>query len=214
MFSRLCAPSCATPQAEIARCDRRAGGHQHAALDRVLELAHVARPRMPQQRVHGRVVEARQILPIPPRMLLEKVERERRNVVTPIAQRRQHDFNRVETEQQVLPEAAGGHFGIDVGVRRRKNAHVDAARARRAEPLELAGGDHAQQLGLLRRRHIRDFVEEERAAIGQLESSHAIARASVNAPRTCPNSSLSNTVSDTPPALTVTIGRDARGDSA
>ena len=40
------------------------------------------------------------------------------------------------------------------------------------------------------------------------------ARASVNAPRTWPNSSLSNTVSDTPPALTVTIGRAARGESA
>ena len=33
------------------------------------------------------------------------------------------------------------------------------------------------------------------------------ARASVKAPRTWPNSSLSNTVSETPPALTVTIGR-------
>ena len=35
-------------------------------------------------------------------------------------------------------------------------------------------GDHAQQLGLLRRRHVRDFVEEQRAAVGQLEPSHAI----------------------------------------
>ncbi len=107
-------------------------------------------------------------------MLLEKVRGERRNVVAPIAQRRQHDLDRVEPEQQILPEAAGRHLGVDVGVGRRQDAHVDAARARRAEPLELAGRDHAQQLRLLRHRHVGDFVEEERSAVGQLESPHAI----------------------------------------
>ncbi len=40
------------------------------------------------------------------------------------------------------------------------------------------------------------------------------ALASVNAPRTWPNSSLSKTPSDTPPELTITIGRDARLDTA
>ena len=40
------------------------------------------------------------------------------------------------------------------------------------------------------------------------------ALASVKAPLTWPNSSLSNTPSDRPPALTVTIGRPARGDTA
>jgi hypothetical protein len=36
----------------------------------------------------------------------------------------------------------------------------------------------------------------------------------VNAPRTWPNSSLSNTPSETPPEFTITIGRDARLDTA
>ena len=35
-------------------------------------------------------------------------------------------------------------------------------------------GDHAQQLRLLRRRHVRDFVEEQRSAVGELEAAHAI----------------------------------------
>ncbi len=38
------------------------------------------------------------------------------------------------------------------------------------------------------------------------------ARASVNAPFTCPNSSLSNTPSASPPRFTVTMGRTRRGD--
>ena len=104
----------------------------------MLELADVAGPRMPQQSVHRGAVEAAQIFPIPPRMLLEKMRGQRRDVVAPIAQRRQHDLDRVEPEQQVLPEASRGHLSVDVGVGRRQDAHVDAARSRRTEPLELA----------------------------------------------------------------------------
>ncbi len=45
---------------------------------------------------------------------------------------------------------------------------------RRAHPLQLAGLEHAQQLGLLRERHVADLVEEERAAVGQLEAADAV----------------------------------------
>ena len=40
-----------------------------------------------------------------------------------------------------------------------------------AQPLELAVFDGAQDLGLRRRAHVRDLVEEEGAAVGQLELS-------------------------------------------
>ena len=52
--------------------------------------------------------------------------------------------------------------------------HVGLARARRAEPLELAGLEHAQQLRLLAERHVGDLVEEQRAAVGELEAADAI----------------------------------------
>ena len=61
-----------------------------------------------------------------------------------------------------------------VGVRRRDDAHVDAARARRADALDLAALQHAQQLRLLRQRHVADLVEEERAPVGELEAADAI----------------------------------------
>ncbi len=88
MFSRLCAPSWRSAQTEIARGDLRTGRHQHAALDGMLELAHVARPRMAQQRVHRRAVESGQVLAIAARMLFEEMQRERGDVVAAIAQRR------------------------------------------------------------------------------------------------------------------------------
>ena len=67
-----------------------------------------------------------------------------------------------------------GDFGVEIGVGRRDQPDVDLARLGRSEPLELAGLDHAQQLGLLAERHVGDFVEEERAAVGELEAADAI----------------------------------------
>ena len=52
---------------------------------------------------------------------------------------------------------------------------VGPARPRRADPLELAGLEDPQQLGLLRfMRHVRDLVEEERAPVGELEPADAV----------------------------------------
>ena len=45
-----------------------------------------------------------------------------------------------------------------------------AARAVVADALELALLEHAQQLGLQLERDLADLVEEERAAVGELEA--------------------------------------------
>ena len=84
------------------------------------------------------------------------------------------DLDRVQAEQQILAEAARRDFGGQIGVGRRDDPHVDAARARRADALELAGLEHAQQLRLQVQRDVGDLVEEQRAAVGQLEAADAI----------------------------------------
>ena len=56
----------------------------------------------------------------------------------------------------------------------RKNAHIHAARLRRAYTLQFSGLQHAQQLGLLAHRHVGDLVQKERAAVGQLEAADAV----------------------------------------
>ena len=60
------------------------------------------------------------------------------------------------------------------GVGRGEDAHVDAACLRGADALELAGFENAQQLGLLANGDVGDFVEKERAAVGELEAADAI----------------------------------------
>ena len=81
--------------------------HQHAALDRVIELADVARPRVIEQRLQRRRLEAAEVLPIALRVLPQEVRRQRRDVLAPLAQRRQLDFDRVQAEQQILTETSG-----------------------------------------------------------------------------------------------------------
>ncbi len=53
-------------------------------------------------------------------------------------------------------------------------ADIHLARFRRADALHLAGFEHPQQLGLLAPGHVGNFVEEERAALSQLEASDAL----------------------------------------
>ena len=88
---------------------------------------------------------------------------------------------------------------------------VDPARPRRAEPLEFAGLDHPQQLRLLAEWHVGDFVEEQRALIGELEAADAVGLRVGEGAAHVPKSSLSNTPSDTPSSPT--IGREARLDT-
>ncbi|MNV48309.1 hypothetical protein D3C71_1402080 [compost metagenome] len=45
----------------------------------------------------------------------------------------------------------------------------------RAQALQLAALQHAQQLGLHRQRQLADFIEKQRAAIGALELALALA---------------------------------------
>src|SRR5205807_8368058 len=95
-------------------------------------------------------------------------------VFAALGQRREVNLDRVEAEEEVLAEAARGDLLLEVGVRRRDDAHVRAPRLRRADALELAGLQHAQELRLEVRRHVRDLVEEERAAVRQLEAADAV----------------------------------------
>ena len=65
-------------------------------------------------------------------------------------------------------------LGVEVGVGRRDQADVGPPRPRRAEPLEVAGLEHAQQLVLLAERDVGNLVEEQRAALGHLEAADAV----------------------------------------
>ena len=103
-------------------------------------------------------------------MALDEVPDQARDVVGPIAKRRQRDGKHAEPVIEVGPEPPLGHGGFEVDVGGGDDPHVDAARPRRSDALEFPLLQHAQQLGLELGLQIADFVEEDRAAVSQLEA--------------------------------------------
>ena len=85
------------------------------------------------------------------------------------------DLDRVQAEEQVLAEAArrrpprGGRRWSPRG-----SARPPCRVREEPSALELSGLEDPQELGLLARGHVGDLVEEERAAVGELEASDAV----------------------------------------
>ena len=103
---------------------------------------------------------------------VHQVMGERGNVGPPLAKRRHGDRKDAEAVVQVAPEPPGLDLLAEVPVGGRDDPDVDANRPRRAEALELAVLQHAEQLRLRFRRQLADFVEEDRPAVGELEAPH------------------------------------------
>src|SRR5688500_2281205 len=98
--------------------------HEYRPLDRVIELADVAGPRMIEQGLERRAVEAAERLAVAGRVSLQEVHRELRDVLAPVTKRWQLDLDRVEAEEQVLAEAARRNLVTHVRIRRREHARI------------------------------------------------------------------------------------------
>ncbi len=79
------------------------------------------------------------------------------------------DRKDVEAVVQIAPERSVLDHALEIAVRRRHDAHIHALSPRAAKALELALLQDAQQLGLHFHRDVADLVEEQRAAVRQLE---------------------------------------------
>ena len=140
-------------------------------LDDVAQLADVARPGAPLQRLHRPARHLGDLLAHAGRELLDEGPDQERDVLRALAQRRHDDREDVEAVVEVLAEAPAADVLGEVAVGGRDHAHVDLDRPRAAQPLELPGLEHAQQLGLHLERQLADLVEEERRAVGELEAA-------------------------------------------
>ena len=93
------------------------------------------------------------------------------DVAATLAQRRQLQAHHVQPVQQVGTETAFGHQRLQVLVGCGDHAHVHPDQFAPADAEEFAFGQHPQQPGLQRQRHVADLVEEQGAAIGLLEAA-------------------------------------------
>ena len=93
----------------------------HRALERVLELAHVAGPRVRLENLHrgitDRFLRLGSLLGVP----REKGLREQRNIVRAQAKRRQMKRDHVQAVKQVAPEVAALDFLFKIAIGRRED---------------------------------------------------------------------------------------------
>ena len=152
--------------------------HDHRALDRVLQLAHVARPVIRHQHVDRGRRDALDVLAVRERRLFEKVIGEQQQVGLPLAQRRNEDREHVRAgstdPRGSCPSAIAFSMSLFVAAISRTFARIVFVPP---EPLEFARLQHAQQLDLRREVELADFVEKQRAPLRQLETSLFRARA-------------------------------------
>jgi len=156
---------------QIADVDPLSGRHHRQPMADVLELPHVAWERKFGERLERRFRQRLRINGELARALLQEVTRERRDVLGPLAQRRQAQANDVEPVQQVLAEESLAHALVEVLVRRRDDAYGRTLRRVSADAVVLAVRQHAQKPHLQVGRHVADFVQEQRAAFRLLEAA-------------------------------------------
>ena len=101
----------------------------------------------------------------------DEVLRQQLHVARALAQRRQLDGDRAQPVVQVLAEQPLADQRRQVPVRGREHAHVDADLRRAADVAEGRRVEDAEQLDLRGLAHLPDLVEEDRAAVRDLEEA-------------------------------------------
>ena len=157
--------------AQVGGTDLRAGSDHRQAAAQVLQFAHVAGEVLPRQRAQRRGGEALGRDLQFARGAGQEMPRQQRDVVAALAQRRQGDAHHVQAVLEVGAEAAFADQRVQVLVGGGDDAHVAAQQFAPTDAVELALGQHAQQAGLQRCRHVADLVQEQRAALGLLEAA-------------------------------------------
>ena len=156
---------------EITRIEAVAVGEQHRAFDHVAELAHVARPSVGLQECVGGRRRSEHPLPELGIERVDEVLHEERHIVDVRPQGRDDDGQHVQPEEEIGAEVVFLDFLLEIPVGGRNHPDIDADIRRAADALEALFLEESQQLRLQRGRHLADFVEEDRAAVGHLQQA-------------------------------------------
>ena len=128
-----------------------------------------------------------------------------------LAERRQRDAEAIEAIVEIGAEAAVDQHQFEVAIGGGDDPHIGLDGFVAADALETLLLQHAQHLALHERRHVADFVEEERSAGALLELADAFAVGAGEVPFSWPNNSLSSKVSGMAAQLTARKRPAARG---
>ena len=143
-------------------------GQPEGPFDGVLELAHVARPIVRQERLD---LLRRDLGGVPrprPKGIAEHLHQEG-DVFAAIPEGGHGDHDHRQAVKQIFPESATADLFVKVPFRGREDAHVDIDRAVAADAPDRVGVEGAEQLGLDREREFSDLVQEKCSAVRPFE---------------------------------------------
>src|SRR5262249_29219887 len=144
---------------QVGQSHFASGLHERNAVDAVLQLPDVTRPRIREQHLADVAAQGDRWKPRMLRLLQEVIDQER-DIAPPIAKRRNVDRKNVEPIIKVLAEAAGGDLGLEVAVRGGNQSHVELAPLEGADRTEFALLDDPEELDLHVERQIANLVEK------------------------------------------------------
>src|SRR4029077_18873617 len=107
----------------------------------------------------------------PARQRQKKVGTQEWNVLPPLAKRWYLNRKNVQPVKQILTELMVANHSRQVSMRRRDQANVDMNCFVAAQPLELLLLQSAQQFRLQLQADVADFIQEQSALIGKLETA-------------------------------------------
>lgn len=127
--------------------DYRPGGKGAGPLQAILQLSYIPRPVISEQSFHGVVAQSPLVAPRSGEPF-EEIAGKQRNVLSPVAQRRNLQAQHIEPEIKIAAKSALRHGLLEIAIGRRQNPHVDrnALGASHGTNLSLLYGP--QQLGL------------------------------------------------------------------
>ena len=96
---------------------------------------------------------------------------QQRNIFATLPQRRKIDADHVEAIEEIFAELAFPHQLAEIDVGGGDDAHIHLNLLHAAQMHELAVLQHAQNLALRVHAHGADFVQEERAPVGDFEQT-------------------------------------------
>src|SRR5688572_6128490 len=158
---------------QVLELDELTRAEDDRALDDVAQLADVARPAVLIEHTHRRRFDGGHVLVVARIELGDERLDEQGQVFLAQPQRRQFDGEDVQAIEQILAQLAGSHRVDRTDVGRGNDADVHGLLVAPAEPAERPLLQDAQELHLRGRRHLGDFVEEQRPAVRQLEAAFA-----------------------------------------
>ena len=160
---------------EIAHVHERSLSESDGVIDGVAELTDVAGPRVATDQGGRGGREAEHTAPCSLRRVRQQLPCELEQVVSTLAERRDTEPDDRQPEQEVLSKLSRRDHLVEVAIGGAEDSRAQLERVIRADALELALLEHAEEFGLAPLGELTDLVQKQRAAPGCLERSDALA---------------------------------------